>query len=71
MKFKYLKDNNYNFIYIMPLTIPTFYALRAVSIKNLNERIIFVKNFYKFKSLTFITTIGLNNYKFIKNNISK
>ena len=42
----------------MPFTIPTIYALRSVSLKNISQRLIFVKNFYKLRSLILLTTLG-------------
>ncbi len=42
----------------MPFTIPTIYALRAVTNKNIGQRLTFVKNFYKFKGSLFLLTLG-------------
>ena len=44
----------------MPFTLPTIYALRSVSVKNINQRIKFIENLYKFKASTILLTLGYN-----------
>ena len=62
----------------MPFTLPTIYALRSVSVKNINQRIKFIENLYKFKGSTILLTLGYNlessnytnSYSSIDNEIS-
>ena len=42
----------------MPFTLPTIYALRAVSVKNVSQRLSFIGNLYKFKGSFILLTIG-------------
>lgn len=44
----------------MPFTIPTIYALRAVSVKNISQRLVFINNLYMFKSSLLLMTLGCN-----------
>lgn len=44
----------------MPLTLPTIYALRAVSVKNVSQRLTFLNNLNKLKGSIFLLTIGYN-----------
>ena len=47
----------------MPITLPTVYELRAVSIKNVSQRIKFIENLYKFKGSFLLTALGCSqNY---------
>ena len=52
----------------MPFTIPTIYAIRAVSIKDIHQRLVFTKNLYKFRSFVIGSTL-LSELKMYKSNL--
>lgn len=54
----------------MPLTLPTIYALRAVSIKNVSQRLIFLENLQKFKGsfILLYMTFNMNIPNYINSN---